>query len=155
MQKAKKERNFIKKAYFKGGSRAMNDFIHKNLRYPTDAFEKGIEGTVRLRLDIDYKGNVTAVKTISGPEFGCQEEAERVAKLMKFVVPKNPPNIKVLYHHHLNIHFKLPKSKTQNLSESPQSIHLVYQYNPNTTSAKSHESKSEPSSKISYTIKLG
>lgn len=155
MQKPKKERNFIKKAYFKGGVKAMNDFISKNLRYPPDALTQRIEGTVHLRLDIDYKGNVTSVKTIAGPEFGCQEEAESVAKLMKFEVPKNPPNIKVLYHHHLNIHFKLPKSKTQNLSESPQSVHLVYQYTPNTISAKLSENKPEPASKISYTIKIG
>jgi TonB family protein len=156
MQKPRKENSFIKKAFYKGGSKAMGEFLGKNLRYPANALDAKIEGTVSLRLDIDYKGNVINAKSIAGPGYGCHEEAERVAKLLKFEVPKNPQNLKILYHHNLNIHFRLPKKSDKPNIENPvpqpqQSL----QYTFVTTPQKTVEEMKKKQETYQYTVKLG
>ena len=155
MQKSRKENSFIKKAYYKGGSKAMGEFLIKNLKYPTSALTAKIEGTVNLRLDIDYKGNVISVKTISGLGFGCNEEAERVARLLKFEVPKNPQNLKIIYHHNMNIHFKLPKKNRkpieENISVPPPSMQYTFVV---AATKPTLEIKKKPQT-YQYTVKLG
>ena len=60
-----------------------------------------------MRYEINYKGDVTDVKIIGGLDDSCNEEAIRVVKLFKFVVPKNPRGIKVTFHKNIRIHFRL------------------------------------------------
>jgi TonB family protein len=43
---------------FPGGPKALMDNVYKNVTYPLDAREKGIEGTVIVRFEIDKEGNV-------------------------------------------------------------------------------------------------
>lgn len=105
---AKKDLSPLQGAYFVGGKAAMDEHIQQNLRYPQAAIDKKIEGTVHLFLDIDNKGNVSHVKVIAGIGHGCDEEAIRVVKLMKFHVEKLR-NMHVVYHQKLQIHFKVPK----------------------------------------------
>jgi TonB family protein len=105
---AKKDFSPLQGAYFLGGKAAMDEHIKTHLRYPQTAIEKKIEGTVHLFLDIDHKGNVTHVKVVAGIGHGCDEEAIRVVKLMKFQVEK-VRNMHVVYHHKLQIHFRVPK----------------------------------------------
>ena len=66
MKKERKESSFIKKPVYLGGSKAMKEFIAKELVYPKEALENKIEGTVRMRYDIDYKGIVFNVYILSG-----------------------------------------------------------------------------------------
>lgn len=84
----------------------MNDFISKNLKYPPEALEKGIEGTVSLQYHVDKNGKVFKTKVIQALGYGCDEEAERVVRLLTFGVHKNfgkPYFIK-----RINVHFNLP-----------------------------------------------
>src|SRR5690606_180895 len=83
-------------------------FILQNLKYPPAALEEKVEGTVFLRYDIDFKGNVVDVKVLSGIGHGCDEEAVRLVRLLKFEVPK-VHKVKVLFHKNIQIHFKMPK----------------------------------------------
>jgi periplasmic protein TonB len=68
-------------ASFPGGMAQWARFLSKNLRYPEDAINQGIGGTVVVQFVVDLEGNVSDVKAISGPETGgLREEAERVIR---------------------------------------------------------------------------
>ncbi len=111
MSKSKKDRlNFINTPTYFGGASAMKAFLSKNLRYPKEALENKIEGTVSLKYDIDYKGKVVNTYILAGIGYGCDQEASRIVKLLKFDV-KRAKKIKVVYHKSIKIHFKLPKEK--------------------------------------------
>ncbi len=112
---AKKDLSPLQGAYYEGGKKAMDEHVQKHLRYPEAALAKKIEGSVHLFLDINNKGEVTNVKVVSGIGSGCDEEATRVVKLMKFHVEK-VRNMHVLYHQKIQIHFKLPK---QSIAPAP------------------------------------
>lgn len=108
MKKEAKDKHFIKRPIYEGGPQAMKKFIGENLRYPSEALENNIEGTVYVRYDIDAKGHVTDAKVVKGIGHGCDEEALRLAKLLEFEVPKNR-GVRVIFHNNIQIHFKLPK----------------------------------------------
>ncbi len=110
--KEKKDKHFIKKAFYEGGVTAMRAFIREHLKYPQEALKAKIEGTVRVEYTINYKGEVTDAKIMTGIGYGCDQEAMRVVKLFQFKVPKNR-KLKVVFHKKINIHFKLPKEKPQ------------------------------------------
>lgn len=124
MQKHKKDKHFLKKAFYPGGREALRAFIKKELRYPDQAREAGIEGTVQLRLTIDHSGLVQKVGIIKHLGHGCDEEAIRVVKMLRFTVPPPASHKKVRMHFHkkLNIHFRLPKAPTKNAQ------HVQYAY---------------------------
>lgn len=68
-------------ASFPGGVTQWARFLNKNLRYPEEALNQGIGGTVMVQFVVDLDGNVSDVKAISGPETGgLREEAERVIR---------------------------------------------------------------------------
>ncbi|MBK7859226.1 MAG: energy transducer TonB [Archangiaceae bacterium] len=52
--------------------------------YPEEAKRAGIEGTVRLRITVDFEGHVTEVKVLSGPGYGLDEAAREAIKRFKF-----------------------------------------------------------------------
>ncbi|MEO1434703.1 MAG: energy transducer TonB [Bacteroidota bacterium] len=110
MDHSKKKKNFIYQPIYRGGSEAMKAFITKNLKYPDAAKEAQIEGTVRIKYDINHRGKVIKTKVISSLGHGCDEEAQRLVKLLHFQIPQKPKNLKVLFHKDINIHFKLPKA---------------------------------------------
>lgn len=131
MKKEKKDKDFIKSAYYEGGRSAMEAFVKKELKYPKEALAAKIEGTVSVRYTVDYKGNVTEANIISGLGHGCDEEALRIVRSMKFKVP-NDGKIKSKYTRKLHIHFRLPGSPahipaTKKLNTSPGAP-LSYQY---------------------------
>jgi protein TonB len=52
--------------------------------YPEEAKRAGVEGTVRLRITVDFEGHVTEVKVLSGPGYGLDEAAREALKRFKF-----------------------------------------------------------------------
>ena len=108
MHKEAKDNHFIKQPVYVGGPAAMKQFIGENMRYPAEALENKIEGTVFIKYDIDHQGNVVDARVISSIGHGCDEEAVRLVKLLKFKVDK-PRGLRVLYHKNIQIHFRLPK----------------------------------------------
>ncbi len=115
MKKEAKSKNFIPKPEYKGGPKAMSAFIYEQLKYPKEAFENKIEGTVVIKAEINYKGIVIGAKIISGLGFGCDEEAIRVIRLLKFDIDKIR-NLKVTFFKTFNIHYKLPASLENTVS---------------------------------------
>ncbi len=113
MKKERKEDSFLKKPWYKGGNELMGKTISSLMKYPQDAIDNKIEGTVRIKIDIDHVGNVVEAKVQIGIGFGCDEEALRLVKLLKFEVAKTPRKLKVIFHKNLNINFKLKDIKKQ------------------------------------------
>ena len=110
VRKSKKDKHFIHKPEYPGGPKAFRTFVKENLRYPAEALSKKVEGTVRVRYEINYLGKVIDTKVLAGIGHGCDEEAQRVIRLMKFEVPKNR-GVKVSFHRTTNRHFKLNEAR--------------------------------------------
>ena len=53
---------------YPGGATAWGRFLNKNLPYPQDAVDNGIQGIVSIQFIVDKEGNVSDVTAISGPE---------------------------------------------------------------------------------------
>lgn len=111
--KSRNPESFIKQPYFKGGQPAMDALIKRELKYPQEALDHNIEGTVSVRYDIDHRGRVVKAKVLQGIGHGCDEEAIRLIRLFKFVVPKNPKGVKLTFHKTTLIHFRLPGKAKQ------------------------------------------
>lgn len=67
---------------YPGGDEARIKFITGNIKYPQEAKEKGIMGTVFVSFVVEKDGRVTEVKVLRGIGGGCDEEALRVVKMM-------------------------------------------------------------------------
>lgn len=157
MQKERKDKHFIKKPIYPGGLKAMRELIRKELKYPAEALEAKVEGTVYLRYNIDYKGNVTSSKILSSVGHGCDEEAQRIVTKFKFQVPKGPRKLKVKFHKTIKIHFRLPKEAPKKVTKpnlTPQkATKIAYTITP--TKKVTETPKQEQKSKsYSYTIKF-
>jgi protein TonB len=65
---------------FPGGMEAWNEFLMNHLKYPEQAREMGIEGTVYVVFEIRKDGSVKNAELIRGIGAGCDEEALRIIK---------------------------------------------------------------------------
>jgi periplasmic protein TonB len=61
-----------------GGMSGWNQYLSKNLKYPTQARRMGIEGTVIVVFVINTDGSIQDVEVLRGIGGGCDEEAVRV-----------------------------------------------------------------------------
>jgi protein TonB len=64
---------------YPGGMSAWQRFLNRNLRYPQDAIDQGVEGFVTVQFIVDKEGNVSNVEAVSGPA-ELRAEAIRVIK---------------------------------------------------------------------------
>lgn len=67
-------------AEFEGGVAAFNAHIMKEIRYPLEARQAGVEGRVDVQFVVDKDGSISEVEAIRGIGAGCDEEAVRVVK---------------------------------------------------------------------------
>jgi TonB family protein len=67
---------------YRGGVKAMLEFIKKNLRYPASARRTGAQGTVYAQFLVNKDGSLSDIRTIEGVHPALDAEAERVIKLM-------------------------------------------------------------------------
>jgi periplasmic protein TonB len=67
---------------FAGGKDALIRFLQKNLRYPSPAANAGVGGKVYMQFVVGQDGAIRNVDILKGIGFGCDEEAQRVVKLM-------------------------------------------------------------------------
>jgi len=64
---------------YPGGASAWQRYLNKNLRYPQEAIDNEVQGTVVVQFIVDKGGNVSDVEAISGPK-ELRDEAVRVIK---------------------------------------------------------------------------
>ena len=151
MKKSVKKEVFIQQPIYQGGPKAMQLFIQNNLIYPQEALENKVEGVTDVRISIDHEGHVTDTLILTSLTPKCDAEAIRLAKLLKFDVPKNPRKLKVLFHKNIKIQFRLPKVKKENNRINPPKI--TYTILNNVTEQKNAD---QPKVKevYSYTLNL-
>lgn len=68
---------------FPGGSKGLQSYFDKNLQYPADASNDGVEGTVNILFTVDETGKLSNAH-VSGNKlgYGLDEEALRVVNSM-------------------------------------------------------------------------
>jgi TonB family protein len=80
-------------ADYPGGYTAWGDYLFKTFRYPDEAINKEIKGTVVVQFIVDKDGSVSDVRAISGPKKGgLREEAVRVIKSSGKWIPAKQNN---------------------------------------------------------------
>jgi protein TonB len=67
---------------YQGGMTEITSFIGKNLKYPEQAVKANVIGKVIVKIIIEKDGSVNSVSFLKGIGFGCDEEVERIVKLM-------------------------------------------------------------------------
>ncbi|GAA4460688.1 hypothetical protein GCM10023189_36200 [Nibrella saemangeumensis] len=106
-----KEYDVDKSASFPGGEMALYTFLQDSLRYPNEAIQNNVKGSVFVELTIDKTGNITQVKPIKGIGNGCDEEAVRLVKAMPRWQPAQKGNKSVAMLYNLRILFLPPEKK--------------------------------------------
>ena len=93
---------------FPGGQKALENFFEKNIEYPADATDNGVEGTVDLNFAVDEKGKVYAPKvTNDAIGYGIEKEALRVFAKMPTWTPGKIKGKNVKTKYTLPIKFQL------------------------------------------------
>ena len=116
---------FLKVPQILGGKETLNNYIESNLIYPEEARNKRIEGIVHLVAEINDNGEVTQIEIIKGLAGGCNEEAARLIKSVKFGAVKNK-SVRLKTKKRFRVQFKLPPEKSiiynfvENKEKSPQ-----------------------------------
>ena len=106
-----KSEKFIKKPTYPGGRMAMDAFIKENMKYPQKANDAKVSGTVAVVIDIDENGFVTKGRVKKSIGHGCDEEAVRLCKLLKFSTAAKRKSRRTTFHRTINIHFRLKQVK--------------------------------------------
>jgi TonB family protein len=67
---------------YPGGDEARLLFIRENIKYPQEAKEKGIQGTVYVNFVVEKDGSISNAKIARGLGGGCDDVCIRVVNLM-------------------------------------------------------------------------
>ncbi len=92
---------------YPGGMAELGKYLSRNLKYPRQASQNNIEGTVYAQFVVDSHGKISDVKILKGIGYGCDEEAERVVKAMPAWNPGKQGGRGVSVRFSLPIKFKL------------------------------------------------
>lgn len=149
MEKDKKKTKFIHQPEYPGGPKELTKFIYAHLRYPQAALDADVEGTVLVEYDIDYQGNVFATRVLHSVGSGCDEEASRVVRMLKFDVPKNR-GVHVVFHQKARVQFKKPKPQPQSAAPAMEVTYTVS----NVPEPAKPETPKEGGKTYTYTINL-
>lgn len=157
MKKEKKPKSFLDKAYYEGGSKALSAFISQHLKYPKEAQTHQVSGTVVIKYTIDHKGKVIETKVVSGIGHGCDEEAERVVRLLEFKVGSYR-NIRVQFHKTIKIHFRKDQIKV-NADEvqpptTPKPASIQYTITKTSKKGEALSTKTSKPTSYSYSIQI-
>jgi protein TonB len=98
---------------FPGGADARNAFLAKNLKYPEQAMEEGIEGMVIVTFVVEKDGKISGARVLRGIGGGCSEEALRVVRRMPNWNPGTQRGEAVRVQYNLPIRFKLASGTTK------------------------------------------
>lgn len=93
--------------HFPGGTEEMMKFIKKNVKYPQQAAENGVEGRVFLRFVVLPNGEIGHVEVLRSLDPTCDQEAVRVIKSMPRWIPGKQNGTAVAVFFNLPITFRL------------------------------------------------
>jgi periplasmic protein TonB len=99
-------------AEYPGGKEDWNKYLNKTLRYPEEAQNNEIQGTIIVQFIVDKEGNVSNAEAISGTKKGgLREESVRVIKLSGNWVPAVQNGRKVKSYKKVPMYFKISVEK--------------------------------------------
>lgn len=142
--KPHKEKRFLTIPSYPGGKKAFIKFIEDNMVYPVPAIENRIEGTVYIDYTVDNIGNVSDEIIVHGIGFGCDEEALRLVRMLRYD-PKKNRGVRMKTKMKTRIRFELPT----HLKPYPS---ISYNYT-NTKKEQEDKGKAVPSYNYSIIIK--
>ena len=92
---------------FPGGYHMMQDFIEKNLHYPKECAEKGIQGRVIIAVVVERSGKLTNIRVVKSVNPALDKEALRIVNLMPKWIPGKQCDKKVRVKYIIPITFQL------------------------------------------------
>ncbi len=92
---------------FPGGDKARIQFLAENIKYPREAREHGIQGTVYITFLITTTGEIKDVRNLKSPHQLLADEAIRVIKLMPKWIPGKQKGKVVNVQYNMPIKFEL------------------------------------------------
>jgi periplasmic protein TonB len=92
---------------FPGGQEGLFKFLAGNIRYPEEAVEAGIEGTVYVTFVVGKDGSIGEARVLRGIGGGCDEESLRVVNAMPNWRPGFQRGKPVLVQYNLPIRYTL------------------------------------------------
>ena len=95
---------------YPGGQSALKDFLQSNIKYPADAKQQGVGGTVLVQFVVEQDGTLSNIKVVRKSKLpSLDAEALRVVKLIKgFRAGRNENNQSVRVKYSLPVKFVLP-----------------------------------------------
>ncbi|MDD4967982.1 MAG: energy transducer TonB [Paludibacter sp.] len=100
---------------FPGGSKELFKFISKNLRYPIEDIEKGIEGRVIVRFIVRKTGKIENAKVVRSVSKSIDEEALRIVNSLPDFIPGEQGGKKVDIEYTLPVPFKISSNTKNNV----------------------------------------
>ena len=92
---------------YPGGEKALLEYIGTNLRYPVEAQEKGIQGTVIVRFVVNAVGKVMNTEILRGVDASLDKAGLAIVNSLPDWVPGEQKGKKVAVYYTLPIKFKL------------------------------------------------
>ena len=92
---------------FPGGSGALMQFLHDNIKYPVVAQENGVQGRVTVQFVVEKDGSITDVHVLRGVDPSLDKEAVRVVKSMPRWTPGKQNGTTVRVNYRLPVLFRL------------------------------------------------
>jgi TonB family protein len=145
--KNQKKKTFLRIPTFPGGKDAYQLFIKDNIVYPEQALSKKVEGSVYLVYTVNNIGEIVEVEVTKGIGSGCDEEAIRVIRLMKYEPARNR-GVKMKVEMKTRVNFKLPEVMVK---KDQAEIQINYS---STTSGKQNSPEPKSQAVYNYTINL-
>ncbi|MBU0486460.1 MAG: energy transducer TonB [Bacteroidetes bacterium] len=136
-----KKKKFLKVPEYPGGNEAFRKFILENMKIPEDAVENAISGVVILDIEVDDNGKVGDIVIEKGLGYGCDDEAIRLAKMLKYGKVKNQ-GIRLKTRKKIRIQFPLVRQKPQ--------VKVSY----TSVTAAPKQKETEQKQNYSYTIRV-
>ena len=93
-----------------GGMEGWMNYLAESLKYPEEAKERGIEGTVVMAFIVNSDGTISNIETLRGIGGGCDQEAMRVIQNAPKWTPGQLGGKAVRVRMRLPLRFILPKS---------------------------------------------
>ena len=93
--------------WFPGGEQELMNFLMKNMKYPKEATDKGIEGRVIVQFVVDKDGSVVEPKVVKSVSPELDQEALRVIKMMPKWQPGKQNGEVVRVKYHIPVSFRL------------------------------------------------
>jgi periplasmic protein TonB len=97
-------------ASFPGGDTAWMHFLNHTMRYPDDAVNNEIMGTVIVSFTVNTDSTIADIQAISGPKKGgLREESVRVITLSRKWIPATDNGVPVKSTKQMPLKFRLEK----------------------------------------------